>query len=127
MVALALLVLVPMCQAQLPPAHLSKNARKVKEALTACPAGSHLHLTLSDGTDQFGDLGNLSAFTFELLAPKTSSPQVLSYDRISRVDCENRITEAGLGLHHRRNSVGLLVIVAIAAGVGVAIIAASKN
>jgi len=125
LVTCALLVFVPICQAQQSPAHLDRHARKIQKFLAACPPGSHVHLTLHNQTDQFGYLGNLSTQSFELLDPSTQAPQVLTYDQIDRVDCENRVSAGGF--HHRHNAAGFLIIIGIAVGVSVGIIAASRN
>jgi hypothetical protein len=125
LVTCALLMVVPICQAQQSPVHLDRHAKKIQKLLTACPAGSHVHLTLRDQTDQFGYLGSLSSQSFELLDPKTRAPQVLAYDQIDNVGCENRGSE--VGFHHHRNSTGFLIIIGVAVGVSVAILAASRN
>ena len=71
LVAALLSVLVPACQAQQSSPHLDRHARKIQRFLTACPAGSHVRLTLRNQKDEFGYLGDLSAQAFELLDPAT--------------------------------------------------------
>lgn len=124
--ALTLLILVPMSSAQTSSPHLDRHASKIQKVLADCPPGSHLHLTLEDQTDDFGDLGRLSDASFELLNPRASVPRVIRYDQVNRVDCEGRVTTAS-GIQHHHRTVGFLLIVGIAAGVAVAILATSKN
>ena len=84
-----------------------------------------MHLTLRDQTDQFGYLGDLSAQSFELLDPRTQAPQVLTLDQIDRVDCENRVSR--LGFHRHHTSIGFLVIIGVAVGVSVGILASERD
>ena len=125
MVTCALLVFVPLGQAQQSPAHLDRHAQKVQKILASCPGGSHMHLMLRDQTDRFGYLGSLSAQSFELLDPKDRTPQVLTYDQVDRVDCENRVS--GSIFHRRHHMAGLLIVLGVAVGVSIGIIEASRN
>jgi hypothetical protein len=124
--ALTLLTLVPMCNAQAASPHLDRHASKIHKVLATCPPGSHLHLTLEDQTNDFGDLGTLSEASFELLNPKSSMPRVIRYDQVTRVDCEGRVA-TGPGIERNHHAVGFLLIVGVAVGVAVAILASSKN
>ncbi len=122
-----LIALLPVCQAQAQP-HLSKHAKKIHKVLSEYPSGTFLHLFLRDHTDMFGNLGILSATSFEFTNANTAVTTSISYDDVDRLTPGAPSVEAGTrGSRRQHGKVGLLVIVGVAAAVGVGIIAASRD
>lgn len=123
----AIITSIAVCQAQVPSSHLSKRAQKIHAALTVYPSGSFLHIILRDGSERFGELGDLGATTFELRDIEFHAASWLEYNAVKSVGNVNTIKRTAWSPHWQHSGLIPVVIVGVAAGVGVAILATSRN
>jgi hypothetical protein len=122
----ALIASVQVCQAQ-PTSNLSKHARKVQKTLAHYPANSHLHLVLRDHSDRFGTLGALSETSFLFTNVDDNATGAILYDDVVKAQRGVATVRTGGLFQHHRHALIPVLIVAVAAGVGVGIIAASRD
>jgi hypothetical protein len=116
------------CQAQQAPAQLDGHAKKIYTTLSAYPTGVFLHLRLRDRSEKHGELGKLLAASFELIDPKTLQAEEISYGEVRQIQNGSYIAgNASDSQGRHRGTVGFLIVLGVAVGVGVGMIAASRN
>lgn len=106
--------------------HLDKHARKIHHKLAKFPSGQYLHLVLSDNSNSYGALGELSENTFTFTNADSNSTSTYSYNDVDKVRTDKEpIGQGAEPRHHIRHLVPIAVSLA-AVGAAGAVYAAER-
>jgi hypothetical protein len=124
-VLIALMVLLPTCQAQTASA-LDKNARNIHNKLSHYPSGAYLRITLRDHSDQYGSLGVVTGDSFSFTDSDANMSETHLYSDVAGVRKAKEYVDEGMGSgHHIRHLVPIAIVTA-AAGTAGAIVLSMK-
>jgi hypothetical protein len=124
-VAFAFIALAPTIQAQ-SSAKIEKHARKIEKRLAKYRTGTFVQVDLQDRSEAMGSLGDVSDATFQITNSDSNKVQTFNYADVARVTKGKQYigagSESGLHFHHWVP----VLIVAAAAGGGVAAYEATR-
>ena len=110
LIVCALIPAVAFCQIAQPSQPLDKHARKIQKTIASYAPGSPIFVTMRDQSQYLGNLGALSASSFELI-PRKGPALNLAYagvDRIQKADVQTSSTI--VFRHHHGLIVGLVLV-----------------
>lgn len=115
-----------LCQAQQPPVHLNRHARKIQRGLADYPQGSFLHIVLRDRSDRFGELGKKTPTSFELVDTKTRTPASFGFSEVRYIQVGSTIDDSGARVHWLRRHIVPVAIVTAGAVAAAAIVVVTR-
>jgi hypothetical protein len=97
------------------PSSLDRHAQKIQKTLAAYPSGSVVFVQMRDGSQHIGNLGPLSAGTFEVFE-RSGNRLTLDYSLVDRVQKADLASGSRVVLRHRHGPVYYLVLTGVAIG-----------
>ena len=124
-VAFASIALTATIQAQ-SPAKIEKHARKIEKRLAKYRTGTFVQVDLQDRSQAMGSLGDVSDATFQITDSDNNKVETFGYANVARVNKAKEYIGAGSEPGHHIHLLVPVLIVAAAAGGGVAAYEATR-
>jgi hypothetical protein len=124
-IAFASIALAPTCRAQ-SSAKIEKHARKIEKRLAKYHTGTLLQVDFRDNSEALGSLGDVSDATFQITNAESNKVQTFNYADVTRVNKAKEYIGAGSEPEHHFRLWIPVVIVAAAAGGGIAAYEATR-
>jgi hypothetical protein len=115
---LAVIVLIPtmvLCQVAQPTQSMDRHGRKIQKALASYPAGSVVFVAMRDGSQSIGNLGALSATSFEVVE-HSGGRLTLDYSAVDHVQKADLATGDRIVVRHHHGAVYYLVLTGVVLG-----------
>ena len=107
-------------------AKIEKHARKIEKRLTKYRTGTLLQVDFRDNSEALGSLGDVSDATFQITNAESNKVQTFNYADVTRVSKTKEYIGAGSGPGHHFHHWIPVLIVAAAAGGGIAAYEATR-
>lgn len=117
---LALIVIVPVCQAQSAAPNLDKHARKMHKLVASYSSGTYVAVVLRDGSQTAGSLGAVNPASFTITNADNNVPETYAYAEVAGVQRGREYIGAGSEPEHHVHWIRWSAIGVAAAGAAAA-------